>query len=61
LIHQRYDEVATIKVQSISLDANTGVTISLLSLVNKDGTTDTTQTVLRFTLGDDPKIQNPGG
>jgi hypothetical protein len=61
LIHQRYDQVATIKVQSISLDANTGVTISLLSVVNKDGTTDTAQTVLRFTLGTDPKIQNPGG
>jgi hypothetical protein len=60
VIQQRYDQVATIKVQGISLDTSSGVTVSLLQVVNKDGTTNTTQTVLRFTLGTDPKIQNPG-
>jgi hypothetical protein len=35
--------------------------VSVLRVVNKDGTTTTQQTTLRFTLSRDPKITNPGG
>ena len=61
LIQQRYGQIAAIQVQSISVDPNSGVTISLLKVVDKDGTTQSQQTTLHFTLGTDPKIQIPGG
>jgi hypothetical protein len=61
LIRQKYGDVSTIQIQSISLDANNGLTVSVLRVVNKDGTTTTQQTTLRFTLSRDPKITNPGG
>lgn len=61
LIKQKYGDVSTIQIKSISLDPSTGLTVSVLRLVNKDGTTQTQQTTLHFTLTGDPKITNPGG
>lgn len=61
IITQRYGQISSIQVQSIALDPNSGVTISLLRVVNKDGSTANQQTTLHFTLGTDPKIENPGG
>jgi len=43
------------------LDPANGLTVSLLRVVAKDGTTTTERTTLRFTLTPDPKITNPGG
>lgn len=61
IINQKYGQVETIQVQSIALNPNSGVTVSLLRVVDKDGSTTTQQTTLQFTLGNDPKIENPGG
>lgn len=61
LIRQKYHDVSTIQIQSITLDPTDGLTVSLLRVVNKDGTTSTERTTLRFTLTADPKITNPGG
>jgi hypothetical protein len=61
LIRQKYGDVSTIQIQSISLDAGSGLTVSVLRVVDKDGTTSTQQTTLQFTLTGDPKITNPGG
>jgi hypothetical protein len=61
LIRQKYGDVSAIQIQSISLDPNNGLTVSMLRVVNKDGTASTQQTTLRFTLTGDPKITNPGG
>ena len=61
LIRQKYGDVSTIQIQSISLDPSSGLTVSVLRVVNKDGTTSTQQTTLQFTLTGDPKIINPGG
>lgn len=61
LIRQRYGDVSSIRIQRISLDPSNGVTVCLLRLVNRDGTTQTQQTTLHFTLSSDPKITNPGG
>jgi hypothetical protein len=61
LIRQKYGDVSTIQIQSITLDPTDGLTVSLLRVVNKDGTTSTERTTLHFTLTADPKITNPGG
>lgn len=61
IIEQHYGDIAAIQVQSISLDPARGLTVSLLKVTDKDGTTSTQQTTLQFTLGEDPRIQNPGG
>lgn len=61
LIRQKYGDVSTIQIQSITLDPTNGLTVSLLRVVDKDGTTSTERTTLRFTLTADPKITNPGG
>ena len=61
LIRQKYGDVSTIQIQSISLDPSSGLTVSVLRVVDKDGTTSTQQTTLKFTLTGDPKITNPGG
>ncbi|HYS40956.1 MAG TPA: hypothetical protein VEO01_35535, partial [Pseudonocardiaceae bacterium] len=61
LIHRKYGDISTIQIQSITLDPTDGVTVSLLRVVAKDGTTTTERTTLRFTLTADPKITNPGG
>jgi hypothetical protein len=61
LIRQKYGDVSTIQIQSITLDPSDGLTVSLLRVVNKDGTTSTERTTLHFTLTADPKITNPGG
>jgi hypothetical protein len=61
LIRQKYGDVSTIQIQSITLDPTNGLTVSLLRVVAKDGTTSTERTTLHFTLTDDPKITNPGG
>jgi hypothetical protein len=61
LIRQKYGDISSIQIQSISLNPTTGLTISVLRLVNKDGTTQTHRTTLQFTLTGDPKITNPGG
>jgi hypothetical protein len=61
LIRQKYGDVSTIQIQSITLDPTNGLTVSLLRVVAKDGTTTTERTTLRFTLTTDPKITNPGG
>lgn len=60
-INHRYGDVSAIEVRSISLDPSSGVTVNLLRIVRKDGTTSTDQTTLQFTLTGDPKILNPGG
>ncbi len=61
LIRQKYGDVSAIQIQSISLDPSSGLTVSVLRVVDKDGTATTQQTTLRFTLTNDPKITNPGG
>ncbi len=61
LIEQKYGDVSTIQIQSMSLDPSSGLTVSALRVANKDGTTQTQQTTLYFTLTGDPKITNPGG
>jgi hypothetical protein len=61
LIRRKYGDVSTIQIQSITLDPTNGLTVSLLRVVDKDGTTSTERTTLRFTLTADPKITNPGG
>jgi hypothetical protein len=61
VIHQKYDGVSSIQVKSISLDPTSGLTISVLRVVDKDGSASTKRTTLHFTLGEDPKIENPGG
>jgi hypothetical protein len=61
LIHLKYGDISSIQIQSIALDPNSGLTVSVLRLVARDGSTTTQQTTLRFTLADDPKIINPGG
>ncbi|HEX5405520.1 MAG TPA: hypothetical protein VFX16_24865 [Pseudonocardiaceae bacterium] len=61
LIRQKYGDISSIQIQSISLDPTTGLAISVLRLANKDGTTQTQRTTLQFTLSGDPKITNPGG
>jgi hypothetical protein len=61
LIKQKYGDVATIAIQSISLDPTSGLTVSVLRVVNSDGTAQTQRTTLHFTLTGDPKITNPGG
>ena len=60
LIHRKYGDISAVKVQSISLDPNSGLTISVLRVVNKDGSTATQTTSLQFTLTGDPKIVNVG-
>jgi hypothetical protein len=61
LIQQKYGDVSSIQIERMSLDPTSGLTISLLRLVNKDGTTQTQHITLQFTLTGDPKITNPGG
>jgi hypothetical protein len=61
LIRQKYGDISTIQIQSITLDPTNGLTVSLLRVVTKDGTTTTERTTLRFTLTADLKITNPGG
>jgi hypothetical protein len=61
LIEQKYGDLTRVQIQSVSLDPANGLTVCVLRLVNRDGTTQTQRTTLRFTLTDDPKITNPGG
>lgn len=61
IIHRKYGGISTIQVRSISLDPTSGLTVCVLRVVDKDGTTQTQQARLQFTLTDDPKITNPGG
>lgn len=61
LIQRKYGDLSTIQIQSVSLDPHNGLTVSVLRVVAKDGTTSTQQTTLRFTLSGDPMITNPGG
>lgn len=61
VIHRKYGDVSSIQVKSISLDPTSGLTISVLRVVDKDGTESTRQSTLHFTLTGDPKIENPGG
>ncbi|HEX4703341.1 MAG TPA: hypothetical protein VH352_14540 [Pseudonocardiaceae bacterium] len=56
LIRLKYGDISSIQIQRIELDPNTGLTVSVLRVVAKDGTTTTQRTTLRFTLTDDPKI-----
>jgi hypothetical protein len=61
VIQRHYGDISSIQVQSIQLDPGSGVTVSLLHVTHKDGTTSTEQQKLQFTLTDDPKITNPAG
>lgn len=61
LIRQKYGHATTIQVRSISLDPTSGLTVCVVRVTYKDGTTQTQQIRLRFTLTSDPKITNPGG
>lgn len=61
VIHQKYGNVSSIQVRSISLDPTSGLTISVLRVTKKDGSASTARTTLQFTLTGDPKIENPGG
>lgn len=61
LIRQRYGDVSAIRIQRISIDPGSGLTVCVVRATGKDGDTQTRQITLRFTLNDDPKIINPGG
>ncbi|HEY4460150.1 MAG TPA: hypothetical protein VGN81_37920, partial [Pseudonocardiaceae bacterium] len=61
IIEQNYGDISTIQIKSVSVDPSSGVTVSLLQVTNKDGSTSTQQRTLQFTLSGDPKIENPGG
>jgi hypothetical protein len=60
VIRRKYGGVSAIRVQSISLDPTSGMTVSVVQVVNKDGSTGTQTTTLQFTLTGDPKIVNFG-
>lgn len=61
LIRQRYGDYSAIQVQSITLDPSNGLTVSVLRMTHKDGTTSIEQETLHFTPDTNPKIENPGG
>ena len=61
IIEQNYGDISTIQIKSVWVDPSSGVTVSLLQVTNKDGSTGTQQRTLQFTLSGDPKIENPGG
>jgi hypothetical protein len=58
LLQQHYSEVRSIEIRSITVDPGSGITISTLQLVKKDGTTTTEQRELSFTTGDVPLISD---
>jgi hypothetical protein len=60
VIEQKYRNLSSISVRSISLDPNSGLTVSVVRVVGKDGTTSTQRVTLQFTLTGDPKIVNFG-
>ncbi|HKN97459.1 MAG TPA: hypothetical protein VJX10_10115, partial [Pseudonocardiaceae bacterium] len=61
LIHRRYGDLSAIQVQRISLDPDNGLTVCVVRATGKDGRTHIRRITLRFSLGGDPKIVNPGG
>lgn len=60
VIEQKYGNLSSISVRSISLDPNSGLTVSVVRVVGKDGSTSTQRVTLQFTLTGDPKIVNIG-
>lgn len=61
IIERNYGDISSIQVKSVSVDPSSGVTVSVLQVTNKNGSTSTQQRTLQFTLTGDPKIENPGG
>lgn len=55
-LQQRYQDVATVQVQGITIDPGKGITINTVLVTHKDGTTTSEQHVLAFTPGSLPLI-----
>jgi hypothetical protein len=55
-LQQRYQDVATVQVQGITIDPGKGTTIDTVLVTKKDGSTTTEQHVLAFTTGSLPLI-----
>ena len=55
-IEARYDGVARVEVQEITIDRNQAITTSKVKVVHKDGTETVEHRQLTFTWGGDPKI-----
>ncbi|MFC0544479.1 hypothetical protein [Kutzneria chonburiensis] len=55
-LQQRYQDVASVQVQGITIDPGKGITINTVLVTRKDGTTTTEQHVLAFTPGSLPLI-----
>jgi len=56
VLEQRFADVTLIEVKAISVDPAKGITISLLQVTKKDGTTSTERRELTFTTVGDPLI-----
>jgi hypothetical protein len=50
-LQQRYQDVATVQVQGITIDPGRGITINTVLVTHRDGTTSTERHVLAFTPG----------
>ncbi|MFC0439270.1 hypothetical protein [Kutzneria buriramensis] len=55
-LQQRYQDVASVQVQGITIDPAKGITINTVLVTHKDGTTTSEQHVLAFTTGALPLI-----
>jgi hypothetical protein len=55
-LQQRYQDVASVQVQGITIDPGKGITINTVLVTRKDGSTTTEQHVLAFTPGTLPLI-----
>jgi len=55
-LQQRYQDVASVQVQGITIDPGKGITINTVLVTRKDGTTSSEQHVLAFTPGTLPLI-----
>ncbi|QUQ70724.1 hypothetical protein [Kutzneria sp. CA-103260] len=55
-LQQRYQDVASVQVQGITIDPGKGITINTVLVTRKDGSTNSEQHVLAFTPGTLPLI-----
>ncbi|MFI9385403.1 hypothetical protein [Kutzneria sp. NPDC052558] len=55
-LQHRYQDVASVQVQGITIDPGKGITINTVLVTHKDGTTNSEQHVLAFTPGTLPLI-----
>jgi hypothetical protein len=56
VLEQHYSDVSLIEVKEITVDPSKGVTVSLLQITRKDGSTTTEKRELTFTTGGEPLI-----